>query len=78
VYFGATKFHTSYGLWESSIEGSAAEIQAQCFKGWEWWLSIVWQFFWAWIYAPYLLWKTRGVHDVHGWRLQTFYCCLAG
>lgn len=40
--------------------------------------SIVWQIFWAWCYAPYLLWKVRKVHDIHGWRLQTIICCLAG
>ena len=42
------------------------------------WLSIVWQFFWAWIYAPYMLWKTRNIHDTHGWRVQTICCCIAG
>jgi hypothetical protein len=41
-------------------------------------LSIVWQFFWCWIYAPYILWKSRHIHDTHGWRLQTIGCCLAG
>lgn len=41
-------------------------------------LSIVWQFFWAWVYAPYLLWKTRKIQDTHGWRLQTILCCVAG
>lgn len=40
------------------------------------WLSIVWQFFWTWFYAPYLLWKTRNVRDTHGWRVQTIGCCL--
>ncbi len=40
--------------------------------------SIAWQFFWAWIYAPYLLWRVRKIHDLHGWRLQTTICCLAG
>lgn len=40
--------------------------------------SIVWQFFWAWIYAPYLLWKVRKIHDLHGWRLQTTISCIAG
>lgn len=40
--------------------------------------SIAWQFFWAWIYAPYLLWKVRKIHDLHGWRLQTIVCCVAG
>ena len=40
--------------------------------------SIGWQIFWAWCYAPYLLWKVRKVHDIHGWRLQTIICCIAG
>ena len=40
--------------------------------------SIIWQFTWAWIYAPYLLWKIRRIGDVHNWRLQTIICSLAG
>lgn len=39
---------------------------------------MVWQFFWAWIYAPYILWKSRDIKDTHGWRLQTVLCCVAG
>lgn len=54
------------------------EVRRQCSKGWEWWITIVWQFFWSWIYAPYTLWKSRSVRDVHGWRLQTICCCLVG
>lgn len=42
------------------------------------WPSIAWQFFWAWVYAPYLLWKVRNIDDVHGWRTQTIFCCIAG
>lgn len=42
------------------------------------WLSIVWQFFWSWIYAPYILWKSRNIKDTHGWRIQTILCCVAG
>lgn len=42
------------------------------------WLSIVWQFFWSWIYAPYTLWKARNIHDAHGWRTQTILVCIAG
>lgn len=40
--------------------------------------SIIWQFFWSWCYAPYLLWQVRDIHDVHGWRNQTVYCCFVG
>ena len=78
VYFGSKKFHSGYGLWDWSVEGTSTEVRMSCARGWEWWLSIVWQFFWAWIYAPYQLWQARGVRDVHGWRLQTICCCLAG
>lgn len=54
------------------------EVRVNCSKGWEWWLSIVWQLFWSWVYAPWILFKSRGIRDVHGWRLQTIICCLAG
>ncbi|RMD40686.1 hypothetical protein DV735_g4436, partial [Chaetothyriales sp. CBS 134920] len=52
--------------------------RGECRKGWEWWPSIAWQLVWTWLYAPYLLWKVRGIDDVHGWRIQTLACCLAG
>lgn len=38
----------------------------------------MWQFFWAWVYAPYILWRSRCVQDTHGWRVQTILCCIAG
>ncbi|KAF2874261.1 hypothetical protein BDV95DRAFT_488517 [Massariosphaeria phaeospora] len=78
VFFGSKKFHPGYGLFDYTVQGTAMEVRASCSKGWEWWLSIVWQFFWAWIYAPYMLWKSRGIRDVHGWRVQTICCCIAG
>jgi hypothetical protein len=78
VYFGSKKFHPGYGIFDYTVHGTASEINAKCAKGWEWWLSIVWQLFWAWVYAPYILWKSRSIRDVHGWRLQTICCCLAG
>lgn len=78
VFFGSKKFHPGYGIFDYTVPGTGMEARQDCSKGWEWWLSIVWQFFWAWIYAPYMLWKSRGVRDVHGWRLQTIFCCLAG
>ncbi|KAK5073254.1 hypothetical protein LTR64_000334 [Lithohypha guttulata] len=71
-----------------------AAKKISCRRGWKWWEkhnvliecltydfrmpSIIWQFFWSWCYAPYLLWQVRDIHDVHGWRKQTTYCCLAG
>ena len=54
------------------------EATANCVKGWEWWLSIVWQLFWSWVYAPWILFKSRSIKDVHGWRVQTICCCLVG
>jgi hypothetical protein len=42
------------------------------------WPSIVWQFVWAWIVAPIILWQSRGIHDTHGWQRQTMACCIAG
>lgn len=41
------------------------------------WPSVFWQFFWAWIIAPYILWQSRNIHDTQGWRLQTIACCIA-
>ncbi|EAT86432.2 hypothetical protein SNOG_06601 [Parastagonospora nodorum SN15] len=59
VYFGSKKFHPGYGIFDYTVKGTGEEARADCAKGWEWWLSIVWQLFWSWIYAPYLLWKSR-------------------
>ncbi|KAF2830317.1 hypothetical protein CC86DRAFT_159850 [Ophiobolus disseminans] len=78
VFFGSRKFHPGYGIFDYTIEGTGMQAAMECSKGWEWWLSIIWQLFWAWIYAPYMLWKSRGIRDVHGWRLQTVCCCFAG
>ncbi|KAF1845210.1 uncharacterized protein K460DRAFT_311365 [Cucurbitaria berberidis CBS 394.84] len=78
VFFGSRKFHSGYGIFNYTVQGTGMEVRMSCAKGWEWWLSIVWQLFWSWIYAPYVLWKSRGIRDVHGWRLQTICCCLAG
>ncbi|KAL1591649.1 hypothetical protein SLS60_011647 [Paraconiothyrium brasiliense] len=50
VFFGSKKFHPGYGLWDWDTRPSAPELVGmECNKGWEWWLSIVWQFFWAWV-----------------------------
>ena len=42
------------------------------------WPSLFWQFAWAWIVAPIILWQSRGIRDTHGWQLQTMACCIAG
>ncbi|KAI1636988.1 hypothetical protein F4809DRAFT_344722 [Biscogniauxia mediterranea] len=77
VYFGSEMFHPSYGFFHLKVPGTE-QRKVACLTGWEWWLSIVWQFFWAWVYAPYMLWKTRNIRDTHGWRIQTICCCIAG
>ena len=39
--------------------------------------SIIWQFTWAWLFAPFILWKIRHIHDIHHWRRQTTVCLIA-
>ena len=41
------------------------------------WPSVFWQFFWAWVVAPSILWRARRLHDTQGWRTQTIACCLS-
>jgi hypothetical protein len=38
----------------------------------------MWQAFWSWMYAPYILYKIYHIEDVHYWRLQTTLCIIAG
>ncbi|KAI2813549.1 hypothetical protein CBS115989_9361 [Aspergillus niger] len=35
------------------------------------------QVFWSWIVGPVVLWKSRHIHDTHGWRVQTIGCVIA-
>ncbi|KAF4969839.1 hypothetical protein FSARC_2997 [Fusarium sarcochroum] len=72
------KFHASWGLVGTEVHpGSEEYKKSQMGKGWEWWPSVFWQFFWAWIVAPYILWQSRGINDTQGWRTQTIACCIA-
>ncbi|EXJ94943.1 hypothetical protein A1O1_00061 [Capronia coronata CBS 617.96] len=72
VFLISRKFHPSFGI------TGVVTSRAACRRGWEWWPSIAWQLFWAWVYAPILLWRVRGIDDVHGWRSQTVACVIAG
>ncbi|KIX05701.1 uncharacterized protein Z518_03673 [Rhinocladiella mackenziei CBS 650.93] len=72
VFLVSRKFHPGFGTTGHEVTRSG------CRRGWEWWPSIMWQIFWAWIYAPILLWRVRGIRDVHGWRSQTIACIVAG
>ncbi|PLB47643.1 hypothetical protein P170DRAFT_409866 [Aspergillus steynii IBT 23096] len=71
------KFHSSWGIPGTEVTGTPMEQTTEQGRGWEWWPSVLWQFIWAWIVAPYILWKSRNIHDTQGWRVQTIGCCLA-
>ncbi|KAL2421932.1 hypothetical protein ABEF95_000493 [Exophiala dermatitidis] len=72
VFLMSRKFHPSFGI------TGVVSTRTGCRRGWEWWPSIAWQLFWSWAYAPILLWRVRGIDDVHGWRSQTIACIIAG
>ncbi|KAL2133273.1 hypothetical protein VTI74DRAFT_2616 [Chaetomium olivicolor] len=79
VYMVSRKFHPDFGIPGTEATGSTPlEIAMKQGRGWEWWPSIVWQFVWAWIVSPIILWRSRGIHDTHGWQRQTIACCIAG
>ncbi|KPM44877.1 hypothetical protein AK830_g1664 [Neonectria ditissima] len=77
MFLVSRKFHPSFGIPGTETTGTSAHKKSQMSRGWEWWPSVFWQFFWAWIVAPVILWKARGIHDTQGWRFQTIACCLA-
>ncbi|KOS20021.1 hypothetical protein ESCO_005811 [Escovopsis weberi] len=57
--------------------GIGMVIQVQMGRGWEWWPSVLWLFAWGWVAAPVMLWKSRGIRDTQGWRVQTIGCAVA-
>ncbi|KAJ5102779.1 hypothetical protein N7532_003308 [Penicillium argentinense] len=71
------KYHSSWGIPGTEVTGSEMAQKAEMGRGWEWWPGVVLQFFWAWVVAPVILWKSRDIHDTQGWRLQTIGCCLS-
>ncbi|ESU08446.1 hypothetical protein FGSG_04628 [Fusarium graminearum PH-1] len=72
------KFHHSWGVVGTEVHPGTKEYEkSQIGKGWEWWPSVFWQFIWAWMVAPYILWQSRGINDTQGWRTQTIACCIA-
>jgi len=78
MFVVSRKFHDSFGIPGTEVHGTPAEKKAAASIGWEWWPSVFWQCFWAWIVAPIILWRARSLHDTLGWRVQTIGCCLAG
>ncbi|RDA95628.1 hypothetical protein CP533_1143 [Ophiocordyceps camponoti-saundersi (nom. inval.)] len=77
TYLISRKYHGSWGIPGTGVHGTEMEQKTEMGRGWEWIPSVVWQFFWAWIVAPIVLWKARGVHDTQGWRFQTMACAVS-
>ncbi|KAG6033340.1 hypothetical protein E4U41_006932 [Claviceps citrina] len=78
MYLISRKFHHGWGLPGTAVHGTDMEQKTEMGRGWEWWPGIFWQFVWAWLVAPYILWRSRHIHDTHGWRVQTIGCAVAG
>ncbi|KAJ6001584.1 hypothetical protein N7522_006811 [Penicillium canescens] len=70
IFLTSRKFQT-FGTFSKHVNS------AECRRGPEWVPSILWQLFWSWIFAPYVLWKIRNIHDIHHWRLQITCCVIA-
>ncbi|KAH7141729.1 hypothetical protein EDB81DRAFT_797563 [Dactylonectria macrodidyma] len=77
MYLISRKFHPLFGIPGTEVTGTEDIQKSKMLRGWEWWPSVFWQFFWAWIVAPYILWQARGINDTQGWRTQTIACCLS-
>ncbi|KAK5083905.1 hypothetical protein LTR05_006412 [Lithohypha guttulata] len=78
IFLVSEKFHKGFGLFADDFLGTNSATRLNCARGWEWWLSILWQVFWSWIYAPYILWRSKDIKDTYGWRVQTIRCCISG
>ncbi|OLN89334.1 hypothetical protein CCHL11_09016 [Colletotrichum chlorophyti] len=77
MYLVSRKYHPWFGIPGTEVTGSPMKQKIELGRGWEWWPSVFWQFLWAWIVAPVILWKSRGIKDTQGWRIQTISCCIA-
>jgi len=77
MYIISRKYHSSWGIPGTEVTGTPMEQRAEQGRGWEWWPGVAWQFFWSWAFAPYILWKSRDIHDTQGWRTQTIGCAIA-
>ena len=74
-----SKYHPGLGLPGTGIKGeSLPEQLIDLGRGWEWWPTVVWQFVWTWMVAPFLIWRAWGIRDTLGWRTQTIGACLSG
>ncbi|KAJ5101154.1 hypothetical protein N7456_007206 [Penicillium angulare] len=71
------KWHSSWGIPGTEVHGTVMAQKTAQGSGWEWWPGVAYQLFWAWIVAPFVLWKSRHIQDTQGWRTQTIGCALA-
>lgn len=71
------KWHSSWGIPGTEVHGTVMAQKAAQGAGWEWWPGVAYQLFWAWIVAPFVLWKSRHINDTQGWRTQTIGCAIA-
>ncbi|RFU81656.1 regulator of g signaling superfamily [Trichoderma arundinaceum] len=78
MYLISRKWHSSWGIPGTEVHGTEMEQKVQMGRGWEWWPSVLWLFFWAWIVAPSTLWRARDIRDTQGWRTQTIWCAISG
>ncbi|KAJ4123187.1 hypothetical protein NW768_009715 [Fusarium equiseti] len=78
MWFACRKYHPTFGIPGTEIKSQTLPEQiVELGQGWEWWPSVLWQVVWTWMVAPFLIWKTWGIHDTMGWRTQTIGCCLS-
>ncbi|KAJ5807986.1 hypothetical protein N7474_009255 [Penicillium riverlandense] len=78
MYLISRKWHSSWGIPGTEVHGTPMEKMMEQGTGWEWWPGVFSQFFWSWLVAPIVLWKSRNIHDTQGWRVQTIGCAIAG
>lgn len=79
MWVACEKYHPGYGVAGTEISGDSLPEQIiDLGRGWEWWPSVLWQFVWTWMVAPFLVWRAWGIRDTLEWRTQTIGACLSG
>ncbi|KAF4963054.1 hypothetical protein FSARC_8906 [Fusarium sarcochroum] len=78
MWLACRKYHPAFGIPGTELRGATLPEQLlDMSRGWEWWPSLLWQFIWAWIVAPIMIWRAWGIRDTMGWRTQTIGCCIS-
>jgi hypothetical protein len=79
MWAACAKYHPGWGVPGFEITGESLPEQIiDLGRGWEWWPSVLWQFIWTWMVAPFLIWRAWGIRDTLGWQTQTIGACLSG